>query len=501
MSSGPGASPPRAARPVRWRACPRWRRSGRRWPSRSTAGRPRRSSACSATAGSTRAGKAWSTPSRRSEAASVLQRPAGLPGPSRRSSQALDRRVEDPSVSESDRARRARRGLRPARGRRSTSRPGPASVAGSRRAAPGPGRGPRALDGLEDFWDGRRRPRDRPRDRPQSPLGLTAFAREVEAIAAECDSPGSPTPRPRHRPVPRGRRGGRDPPPLRLPAQPRGGDLPVPRVGRRHPRDRGRGRHTARLLGRAAPVPPLCWARPVEGVVLLVPTADPKGNQLLEAGFVEDVRRRLGDVEGSPQDSPPYRPSRPDLPRPSRPRPLPGRSRACWPSPGPASIDETDGPDPPSRATSRSGPALAKGRPPASGWCTSDSGSAAFTRHSTACSPTRALVARILPRCSGPGHAFSPSQIESFATCPFQFYQKYVLKLAPVDDRPELREDFAGRGDRIHKLLEEIHAAIAAEGEDVDVLEPARGLRRRAAPGRRRPRGRHPRRRRLGPAR
>ena len=38
-----------------------------------------------------------------------------------------------------------------------------------------------------------------------------------------------------------------------------------------------------------------------------------------------------------------------------------------------------------------------------------------------------------------------------------------MLRLDPVDDRPELRDDHAARGDRLHRHLEEIHAAIASE--------------------------------------
>ncbi len=64
----------------------------------------------------------------------------------------------------------------------------------------------------------------------------------------------------------------------------------------------------------------------------------------------------------------------------------------------------------------------------------------------------------------GPGHAFTASQLESFALCPFQFFLRYVLRLEPVDDRPELRVDMASRGERLHAILEEIHAAILAEG-------------------------------------
>ncbi len=65
----------------------------------------------------------------------------------------------------------------------------------------------------------------------------------------------------------------------------------------------------------------------------------------------------------------------------------------------------------------------------------------------------------------GPDHPFSPSQLESFALCPFQFYQRYVLGLKVVDERRELDEDYAGRGSDVHDVLEKIHQQAVAEGE------------------------------------
>lgn len=56
----------------------------------------------------------------------------------------------------------------------------------------------------------------------------------------------------------------------------------------------------------------------------------------------------------------------------------------------------------------------------------------------------------------GPEYVFSPSQIESYISCPFQFALQYMLKLEPVDDRDELEEDYTERGSRIHDLLENL---------------------------------------------
>lgn len=66
----------------------------------------------------------------------------------------------------------------------------------------------------------------------------------------------------------------------------------------------------------------------------------------------------------------------------------------------------------------------------------------------------------------GPDHAFSPSQLESFALCPFQFFQRYVLGLKKVDEREELDEDYAGRGTEVHDVLERIHQQAASEGAE-----------------------------------
>lgn len=70
----------------------------------------------------------------------------------------------------------------------------------------------------------------------------------------------------------------------------------------------------------------------------------------------------------------------------------------------------------------------------------------------------------------GPDHSFSASQLESFATCPFQFYQRYVLGLKMIDERLELDDDYAAHGTNVHDVLEQLHQQIAAE-EDGSVLD------------------------------
>ncbi|MEO6810369.1 MAG: PD-(D/E)XK nuclease family protein, partial [Isosphaeraceae bacterium] len=67
----------------------------------------------------------------------------------------------------------------------------------------------------------------------------------------------------------------------------------------------------------------------------------------------------------------------------------------------------------------------------------------------------------------GPGRpAFSPTQLESLALCPFQFYLRHVLHLRPIEERDELDDDRATRGSVIHKALEELHSVLRGPPTD-----------------------------------
>ena len=51
-------------------------------------------------------------------------------------------------------------------------------------------------------------------------------------------------------------------------------------------------------------------------------------------------------------------------------------------------------------------------------------------------------------------YLFSASQLETYIACPFQFFCKYVLKLEPAERRDEIDEDYTERGSKIHDILE-----------------------------------------------
>jgi hypothetical protein len=60
----------------------------------------------------------------------------------------------------------------------------------------------------------------------------------------------------------------------------------------------------------------------------------------------------------------------------------------------------------------------------------------------------------------GPSYAFSASQLESLAFCPFQFFLRYVLRLDLIEERDELEEDRTVGGSRMHAALETLHITL-----------------------------------------
>lgn len=205
----------------------------------------------------------------------------------------------------------------------------------------------------------------------------------------------------------------------------------------------------------------------VEGLTLAYPTRDEKGRMVLPSGFLEDLRDRF------------------------EPRALADAGDEALTRIDPALLDH------PELAGS---PADARARAVALACVRHETGEltrlAADPRHRVALDGSAmalALAARRFDRGGfsafeglladpasalalverfGPDYAFSASQLESYLTCPFQFFMKYVLKLHEVDDRDELAEDYAGRGDLVHRLLQELEDRRRVEG--VGVLDLAR---------------------------
>ena len=52
---------------------------------------------------------------------------------------------------------------------------------------------------------------------------------------------------------------------------------------------------------------------------------------------------------------------------------------------------------------------------------------------------------------------FSPTQLESYLLCPFQFFARYVLGLITVENSDELEPDYTESGRTIHAVLEHVH--------------------------------------------
>ncbi|MDR3633941.1 MAG: PD-(D/E)XK nuclease family protein, partial [Isosphaeraceae bacterium] len=69
-------------------------------------------------------------------------------------------------------------------------------------------------------------------------------------------------------------------------------------------------------------------------------------------------------------------------------------------------------------------------------------------------------------RAFGPDKVLSPSQLETFISCPFQFFLRYVVRLDALDERDELDEDYTGRGSILHGILEELEQRLLQEPAD-----------------------------------
>jgi ATP-dependent helicase/nuclease subunit B len=196
-----------------------------------------------------------------------------------------------------------------------------------------------------------------------------------------------------------------------------------------------------------------------EQVILAFPTTDVNGEPLLPAGFLDDLIRRLDDpsskvcIERHSRFDPVLM-AHPDLAQ----APRDARVRAV--------ALATLGVDEGHLRALASDPKHAEGLLGAA-----DAFEVAYARRvDRQFGPYdgRLRDARAIEKIRqdfGPDHPFSPSALESFALCPFQFYQRYVLGLKLVDERLELDEDYAGRGSDVHDVLEKIHQQAVAEGE------------------------------------
>jgi ATP-dependent helicase/DNAse subunit B len=83
-----------------------------------------------------------------------------------------------------------------------------------------------------------------------------------------------------------------------------------------------------------------------------------------------------------------------------------------------------------------------------------------------------AAVSAIAQSFSPEIHTFSPSQLETYLNCPFQFFSRHILHLKPIEERDELAEDYTERGSRLHDILEEFEKrkAEAADGRTDEQL-------------------------------
>jgi hypothetical protein len=204
-------------------------------------------------------------------------------------------------------------------------------------------------------------------------------------------------------------------------------------------------------------------------LVLVYPTTDAQGQELLAAGFLDDVLRRF-HPEASPRFHVSHRRFDPALVGPAglvlagapADQRVRGVALACLDR----DFEVLD-------ALARS----PRHRPILDGTAAAlrvlhrRTGSSGFGRYDGKLGDPK-VMERIAAKF-GAEYPFSPSQLESYIFCPFQFFLRYVLKLEPVDERDELDEDFTERGSRVHRLLELLERSCILDGYETSRLELA----------------------------
>jgi RecB family exonuclease len=204
-----------------------------------------------------------------------------------------------------------------------------------------------------------------------------------------------------------------------------------------------------------------------EGVILTYPTTDLKGQELLRAGFLEDLLALLPSESGH-------------------------SSHIAYPRLHPALIDQ------PELAGSA---ALTRVRSTA---LASEQGDlaellklAADPAHRQVLEGTAAALHALsrrlrgtpfgefdgrlrdgaaildLDREFGPDFLYSPSQLETYLACPFQFFCKYVLNLKPIEKRDELDEDATAHGSQMHDVLESFETKLLGQPAAADLAQIA----------------------------
>jgi ATP-dependent helicase/nuclease subunit B len=202
------------------------------------------------------------------------------------------------------------------------------------------------------------------------------------------------------------------------------------------------------------------------GVGLFYPTTDAKGQPLLRAGFLDDLLNSL----------------------------TPAADSACHVAHArfhPALIDRDDLAIAPTDArvlavaraaeSGRLGPLRSLARDPAHRDALDGAAAAMVAlerrRKGTPFGPFEGLLgdpgvlAPLSELFDATRHVFSPSQLETYLNCPFQFFCRHVLKLEPIAERDELDEDYTARGSLLHDILEKFEKRRAeADASIADAL-------------------------------
>jgi RecB family exonuclease len=208
-----------------------------------------------------------------------------------------------------------------------------------------------------------------------------------------------------------------------------------------------------------------------EGVFLVYPTRDDKGQEVLAAGFVDELRRRLDPkalaaIEETHARFDPTLSEHPDLAVATADARVRAVALAC-------AGDRTEltrlAADP------RHRPALEGTAAALSLEYERSFRIRRFTPYEGAIEDPAVISA--LSGSFGANQPMSATQLETYLECPFKFFMSAVLGIKPIDENDELKEDRSGFGWRVHKVLEEVERRRAKRFLELDPIRYCSELR------------------------
>ena len=200
-------------------------------------------------------------------------------------------------------------------------------------------------------------------------------------------------------------------------------------------------------------------------LTLIYPCRDEKGQEILPAGFVDELMRRFdpATLKGFHEEYARFHPALIDQPDLAL-APADARVRAVA-----LACSQNDRRDLVSLASDPIHRDALEGSASAILLTSHRYSGRAFDRYDGRLE--NRAIARMLTKTFDSSYTFSPSQIESYLFCRFQFFMKFVLRSKRVEDRDEFDDDHTQKGTDIHRMLEDLETMRQPTDDLIELVD------------------------------